>query len=203
MAMLRTPARALEAAALVAGGTALAVLVADKPAAVAAGVVVAYFGAAMLLGPLRAELDVPGRMTVLLIPRPGAVVFAHALVPALVTTAAAALAAAACAIGGAEPAAALVAVVLGPGLTGCAAMSARRGGRVPISVLATATASDPSGGAVGILSWLARWPAAALALAGVPLAIVGASAGGLLPALIWAVAGTGIIASLLQRDPET
>jgi hypothetical protein len=143
-------------------------------------------------------------MTALLIPRPGAVVFAHALVPATVTTAAAALAAAACAIGGAEPAAALVAVVLGPGLTGCAAMSARRGGRVPISVLATATAGDPSGGAVGIVSWLARWPAAALALAGVPLALVGASGTpALTPALIWALGGTGIIAALLQRDPET
>jgi hypothetical protein len=202
MAMLRTPARALEAAALVAGGTALAVLVADKPAAVAAGVVVAYCGAAMLLGPLRAELDVPGRMTALLIPRPGAVIFAHALLPATVATAAAALAAAGCAIGGAEPAAALVAFVLAPGLTGCAAMSARRGGRVPISVLATATAGDPSGGAVGLLSWLARWPAAALVLAGVPLALVGHSTASLLPALLWAVAGTGIIAVLLQGDPE-
>jgi hypothetical protein len=203
VAMLRTPARALEAAALVGGGTALAVLVADKPAAVAAGVVVAYFGAAMLLGPLRAELDVPGRMTVLLIPRPGDVVFAHALLPAVVATAAAALAAAGCAIGGAEPAAALVGVAVGPGLTGCAAMAARRGGRVPISVLATATAGDPSGGAVGVLGWLARWPAAALALAGVPLALVGHSAASLVPALVWAVAGSGIIAALLRGDPET
>jgi hypothetical protein len=203
VAMLRTPARALEAAALVAGGMALAVLVADKPAAVAAGVVVAYFGAAMLLGPLRAELDVPGRMTVLLIPRPGDVVFAHALLPAAVATTAAALAAAGCATGSAEPAAALVAVVLGPGITGCAAMSARRGGRMPVSVLANATAGDPSGGAVGVLSWLARWPAAALALAGVPIALVGHSTASLVPALIWAVAGSGIIAALLRGDPET
>jgi hypothetical protein len=36
----------------------------------------------------------------------------------------------------------------------------------------------------------------------VPLALVGHSAASLLPALLWAVAGTGIIAGLLQGDPE-
>ena len=70
MAMLRSPARVLEAAAVVAGGTALAALAADKPAAVLFGVLLAYAGCAMLLGPLRAELDVPDRTRALLLPRP-------------------------------------------------------------------------------------------------------------------------------------
>ena len=51
---------------------------------------------------------------------------------------AAALAAAGCTVGGALPgggaAAALIAVAVAPGIAGCAAMSARKGGRVPVSV---------------------------------------------------------------------
>ena len=202
MAMLRSPARVLEAAAVVAGGTALAALAADKPAAVLFGVLLAYAGCAMLLGPLRAELDVPDRTRALLLPRAGTVVFAHVILPAAIATVAAALAAAACTIGGALPAPALVAVMVAPGLATTAAMSARRGGRLPVSVLANATAADPTGGAGSVLWWLLRWPVVGLVLAAVPLAIVGNNSSSLVPAGLWAIAGTAILGTLLRQDPE-
>ena len=203
---LRAPGRALESAALVALGTVLTLATADKPVAVAVGVVLVYFGAALLLGPLRAELDVPDRTAVLLRPRPGDVILAHVLVPAVLTAAAAALAAAGCAIAGALPtggaAAALIAVAVAPGIAGCAAMSARKGGRLPVSVMTAAVATDPSGGAATILAWMAAWPAAAVVLAAVPTVIVDRSgAGGLLPAALWAVGGGWVLAALLRRDP--
>jgi hypothetical protein len=201
---LRAPARVAEAAALIALGTVLTLAVADKPLAVLVGVVLVYFGAALLLGPLRAELDVPDRTRVLLLPRVGNVVLAHVLVPAVLTTAAAALAAAGCAIASsAEPAAALVAAAVAPGIAGCAAMSARRGGRVRMSLMAAAVAGDPTGGAGTIMAWLAAWPSAAALLAAVPAVMVesGGSAG-LLPALLWTVAGSWLVATLLRRDPD-
>jgi hypothetical protein len=89
-----------------------------------------------------------------------------------------------------------------PGLTGCAAMSARRGGRVPLSVMTTAVASDPTGGAGTILSWLALWPTVAIVLATPPMLFVAASGGAALVfAIGWVAAGTGIVAGLLLRDP--
>jgi len=177
-------------------------LAADKPAAVTFGVLIAYAGCAMLLGPFRAELDVPDRTRALLLPRAGTVVSAHVILPAVIATGAAALAAAGCAIGGALPAPALVAVMVVPGLATSAAMSARRGGRLPVSVLANATAADPTGGAGSVLWWLLRWPVVGLVLAGVPLAIVGSNSSALVPAGLWAIAGTAILATLLRQDPE-
>ena len=50
--------------------------------------------------------------------------------------------------GEASAAPALVAVALAPLLTLCAAMSARRGGRLPQSLLVTAMAADPTGGGI-------------------------------------------------------
>ena len=103
VAALRTPGRVVEAAALAAGGTVLSLLNTDKPVAVAVGMVLGYFGVSRMLWPLRAELDLPSRTTVMLRPRLGRVLLAHALLPALVTTSAATLAAVGCAIAGALP----------------------------------------------------------------------------------------------------
>ncbi len=203
LAALRTPGRTLEAMALVAAGTGLAALVADKPAAVTAGVIVAYCGAALLLTTLRAELDVPDRTSVLLLPARGEVVFAHAFVPATLAAVAAALAAAGCVVGGADPAAAAVAFTLAPAVTACAAMSARRGGRLPISVLTGSIASDPSGGAAGVLGWFAWWPTVALAIGAAPVVAVGRSgAGAVVPAVLWVAVCTAILGGLLRRPTE-
>jgi ABC-2 type transport system ATP-binding protein len=72
VAALRTPGRVVEAAALAAGGTLLSLLNTDKIVAVAAGMVLAYPGASRMLWPLRADLDLPSRTTVML--RPASVV---------------------------------------------------------------------------------------------------------------------------------
>jgi hypothetical protein len=150
-----------------------------------------------MLWPLRAELDVPERTRILLRPRLGRILLEHALVPVLVTTTAAALAVAGCAVAGTPPpAVALLAVAVTPVLTLCAAMSARRQGRLPTSVLATAIAVDPSGGAAAVVAWLTFWPALATTLGAVPLIAV-TNAGPAVAAV--AALGTAIAILALAR----
>jgi len=88
---------------------------------------------------------------------------------------AAALAGAAVAAAGALPARggalALMAVAVVPAIVGCAALSSRRGGRLPMSVLAVGSAADPVGGGV-VVAWLLAWPATAAAVGGLPLVLV-------------------------------
>jgi hypothetical protein len=200
----RTPGRVLEATVLTAAGAVLALTNAGRAASVAAAMLLVYLGAARMLWSLRAELDVPVRARLLLRPSLGRVVAAHTVVPVVVVTAATALAAIACAVAGGLPAgggaAVLVALVAGPVVTCCAAMSARRGGRLPESVFAGALATDPSGGGLTILAWLAWWPALAAALGAAPLLVVahGGAAGGVAAGaatLLVAAVLTGVLAS--------
>jgi hypothetical protein len=206
VAAQHTPGRVVEAVALAAGGTVISLLNTDKPVAVAAGMVLAYLGASRMLWPLRAELDLPSRTTVMLRPRLGRVLLAHALLPALVTTSAATLAAVGCAIAGALPThsamAALAAIAVTPMLTGCAAMSARRRGRLPQSLLFAAVGGDPSGGGVAITAWLAFWPTLAATLGSIPVLLITHSGLGATPvaASLTIVATTGL-AYALDRDP--
>jgi hypothetical protein len=204
VAALRRPGRVVEAVALAAGGTVLALTNSDRPLALAAGVLGVYLGAARLLWPLRAELDAPGRARTLLRPRLGLVVRAHMLLSVLVTTGAAALGAAGCAVAGGLPdhgaGAALLAVTVAPVACGCAAMSARRGGRLPTTVFATAVAADPSGGAGAIGLWLALWPVTAVVAGTIPLLLV-AGPGAVAVALLWTFAAGAILFFILGSDP--
>ena len=204
VAALRRPGRVLEAAVLACGGTVLALTNGDRPLALAAGVVGVYLGAARLLWPLRAELDAPGRARVLLRPRLGLVVRAHVLVPALLVSMAAALGAAGCALAGGLPddgaAAALLAVAVAPVLTGCAGMSARRGGRLPTTVFSTAVATDPGGGAGALAMWFALWPVTAAVAGTVPLLLV-TRAGAVAVAVVWTLAAGVALALALVMDP--
>jgi hypothetical protein len=96
---------------------------------------------------------------------------------------------------------AVLAVALTPMLTLCAAMSARREGRLPVGVLATAIAVDPSGGAGAVVAWLAFWPALATNLGAVSLLLV-TSAGPAAAAAVsiaWASATFAAAAALLRR----
>jgi hypothetical protein len=202
VAALRTPGRVVEGVALAGAGTVLGLLEADRPVAVAAAVLVAYLGASRMVWPLRAELDVRARAQVLLRPRLGRVLLEHAVVPVIVTTSAAMLGAAGCAIAGALPAhgaaAALLAVTVLPLLCLCSGMSARREGRMPPSLLVTAVAADPSGGASFLSAWLAFWPAMAATLGAVPIILV--ANGGAAAAAGWTVIATGALVYLLGRD---
>jgi hypothetical protein len=206
VAALRTPGRVVEAAALTAGGTVLSLLNTDKILAVAAGMVLGYLGASRMLWPLRAELDLPRRTALMLRPRLGRVLLAHALLPALVTTSAATLAAGGCAIAGALPThgaiAALAAIAVMPTVTCCAAMSARRRGQLPQSLLFAAAGGDPSGGGVAITAWLAFWPTLAATLGSIPVLLITRSRLGAAPvaAGLTLVATVGL-AYILDRDP--
>ena len=59
MSALRAPGRVVEALTLSAAAAAVATAQADRPLVVAAAMVAGYLGAARMLWPLRAELDVP------------------------------------------------------------------------------------------------------------------------------------------------
>jgi hypothetical protein len=199
---LRTPGRVVEGAVLAGAGTILGLLEADRPVAVTVAALLAYLGASRMVWPLRSELDVPARARVMLVPRLGRVLLGHAVVPVVVTTSAATLGVAGCAVAGALPAhgaaAALLAVAVAPLLCCCAGMSARREGRMPPSVLVTAVAADPSGGASFLSAWLAFWPAMAATLGAVPIILV--ANGAAAAAAGWTVIATGVLVYLLQQD---
>jgi hypothetical protein len=167
---------------------------------VAAAMLAGYAAPARMLWPLRAELDVPDRTQVLLRSPIGRVILEHTLVPGTITSVGAA---AGCAVvagsGSASAATALVAVALAPLLTLCAAMSARRGGRLPQSLLVTAMAADPTGGGSTVLTWLAWWPTMAVALGATPVLL--AENGATVPGLAWIAIATGVLAWLAGREP--
>jgi hypothetical protein len=79
-------------------------------------------------------------------------------------------------------------------------MSARRGERLPASVLSGAIAMDPSGGAGALLLWFVLWPAIGVALGTAALALAAHGSAG--AAIGWTLVGTGILGSLLGREVE-
>jgi hypothetical protein len=173
---LRAPGRTLGAAAIAAAAAALVVGAGRHPAVDAIAAFGTYVAAAVALEPLRLEVDQPSTSQVLLRRPFGRVLLAHEAVPVAVVAAGAAIGAIATAVAGdaaGNPGAmALVAVAVVPAVVGCAALSSRHGGRVPISVLAAGTAGDPTGGGGTVIAWILRWPAAAAVLGGLPLIVV-------------------------------
>jgi hypothetical protein len=84
----------------------------------------------------------------------------------------------------------VTAVAVVPAIVLCAALSSRRGGRLPVSVLALGTSGDPTGGGI-VIAWLLAWPAGAVVLGALPPVYV-ARASSLSSALVvgFAVAAT-------------
>ena len=129
---------------------------------------------------------------------------AHAILPAVFVPAILALTAVVLALSGALAGHGGVGVIdlvlAGPAIVGCAALSARRGGRISQEMLMTAMGSDPSGGGALLLGWLLMWPAVAAVLVALPLgarsAVHGASAAWAVVDLVAAV----VLALLLARD---
>jgi hypothetical protein len=202
-ALFRAPGRVAEGALLAAAGTALAVTQAGHFPATALAALIGYVGVARLLEPFRLEVDTPGSSRILLLRPFGRVLVDHVAVPIAVVVLAGALAIVPCAltgvIAGRPAAVALVALITLPTVALCAAMSARRGGRMPLSVLFFATGSDPAGGGIVMLGWLIAWPAAAAVLAGdaIHLAAKPHSLGG---ALIIAVAAPLALRYVLRQS---
>lgn len=191
IAGLAAPQRLAEAILLAGGGTVICLVNGAHPVAVGAGGLTIYAGASRLLEPLRAETDQPGRVRVLLRIPIGKVLLQHVLIPLVVVVFGALLAIAGCAGVGALPdhggAAVLVAVLATPSLTLCAALSSRRGGRLPPSLLAVAY-GDASGMSVGLIfGWIVLWPLVATATSAVPISIVVHNGPSALPQLVVAL----------------
>jgi hypothetical protein len=201
---LRAPGRTLTGAVLAAGAGALAVAAARHFAAESIAALGTYLAASTLLEPLRLETDQPSASQIL-VPRPfGRVLLGHVAIPLTVVATAAGLAGAAVAVAGAGPARAgalaAMALVVTPAIVGCAALSSRRGGRLPMSVLTLGAAADPTGGGSVVIAWLLAWPAAAIVVGGLPLVLVarGASMSGALTlGLIVAACAPAVLAYVL------
>ena len=207
VAVLRTPGRAAEGAVLAAGGVALAVTNGDRVLTAAAAMALVYAGAARLLWPLRAELDRPARARILLRPRLGRIVAAHLVVPVVLVVVAAAIGALGAAAAGGLPSrrgavAALAAIAVTPVVTFCAAMSARRGGRLS-ETLSCAPPRPIRRAAASVLAWLAVWPGLGAALGAVPViaAVKATNSDAVVLVLAVEVAAAAALLGTLRDDP--
>jgi hypothetical protein len=173
---LRAPVRTLGTAVFAGCAAALAVAAAPHLAAEPIAALGTYVAAGIVLEPMRLEVDHPSTSLVLLRRPYGRILLAHLAVPIAVVALAAAVAGGAVGAFGDLPdhGAALVVLAVGlvPSVVACAALSSRRGGRVPISVLAAGAAGDPTGGGGTVIAWLLRWPLTAAILGALPLVIV-------------------------------
>jgi ABC-type Fe3+/spermidine/putrescine transport system ATPase subunit len=181
-------------------GTAVCLVNGDHPVAVGAGALLVYAGASRMLEPLRAETDQPGRVRVLLRAPIGKVLVQHALVPLVVVAIGALAAIAGCAALGALPghggAAALLAVLMTPAITLCAALSGRRGGRLPPSLLSV-TYGDTSGfSLVLVVGWIVLWPLVAAITGAVAIGIAVHNGPDALPQIVIALV---VLPGLLAR----
>ena len=197
---LAVPQRLGEALVLAAGGTVVCLVNGAHPVAVGGGALLVYAGATRLLEPLRAETDQPGRARVLLRAPIGKVLAQHTLVPLVVVLIGVLLAIAGCAAAGALPDhggdAVVIAVLAAPTITLCAALSGRRGGRLPPSLLAV-TYADTSGASLGLIfGWIVLWPLVAAATSAVAIGIVVHAGPSALPQLVVALV---VLPSLLAR----
>jgi hypothetical protein len=195
---LRAPGRTLTGAALAAAASALAIAAAHHVAAEGLAALGTYVAASTLLEPLRLEVDQPGASQLLLARPFGSVLLGHVAVPLAVATSASAFVGVVVASSGAVTARAgalaIMAVAVTPAIVLCAALSSRRGGRIPVSVLTTGAAVDPSGGGAALIAWLLAWPAAAAVVGGLPVGLVahGSSLGGALVLALLIAAGVAV-----------
>jgi hypothetical protein len=119
--------------------------------------------------------------------------------------AAAVLGVAGCAVAGALPgrggSVALAAVAAAVPITLCAALSARRGGRLPQTLVMRAVGADPTGGGAAVIGWLLLWPGAAAVLATAAVLLGRTGPGGGLVALAGTTAAALGLAGRLGTDP--
>jgi len=201
--LLRSPVRLIWSAAL--GGGAILILAAapGRPGSLVGGSVALYLAAGSLLEPLRLEADAPVVSQVLLPWSYGKVLWLHCLLPAVILTVLGVVALA----GG--WAAGLVEVSVVPGafvllipevmvMVLAAALSARRGGGIPSSIL-TLTGGDPVGGGfLIVILWAIGWALLAIAAVALGVHTLGSSAAALSGAVTAAV-GLSTLAIVLRR----
>lgn len=202
-ALRRTPARAAEALVLGGAGTTLLLVTADRVTAALVGGLLLYVAATRLLEPLREEIDKPGRARILLRARWGHILVAHAVLPLAFLVLTVGVGIAGCAAAGAvlAPAGALgvVAVLAAVPATLAAALSARRGGRLPVSVLSMASADASGASGFLVVGYLLLWPLIGAAGAGLPAALVAhGGTAGLQPAILVMATLSAILGAILR-----
>ena len=203
LALLRSPLRL--AWSLLLGGGAMLLLTAtpSRTGTVWGGALALYLAAGSLLEPLRLEVDSPAVSQVLLPWRFGEILWFHCLLPVGILIAAGMTTAAAGWAAGLVTARALavLAVLVVPmtfAVVLAAALSARRGGRVPTQ-LVLATAGDSTGLSLfGIVAWVFAWAVLALVLVAVSVRLL-ARAGSPFSGAALAALGFAVLAALLQR----
>lgn len=223
LSLLRSPMRLGCAVILGGGGLLLLALEPGRTSTSWAGALALYLAASALAEPIRLEVDSPGTGAVLLTWRRGRLLRLHCLVPVAVILASGLVAIAIGAAGGlvdgkAVEVAALLAIpavlvaVLG------AALSAKRGGRIPQELL-LATAGDTSGlSALVVVGWIFAWAVLAIVLVASAATMIGpegaAAEGGataqggagLIEALRSAAGlavAVALLGTLLGREPKT
>lgn len=172
LAVMRGPSRLAWAIALCAAGTWAVVAHPGRSGPTAVGTVALYAAASRLLEPLRADVDSPDTSRLLTPWRFGAILAAHCAVPLATLAVCSTLTIAPLAIAGTVAASTLVLLVPAVAVAVlCAALSARRAGRLPPEVL-FAAAGDPTGGGY-VFAWLALWPIIAVLAIGAPTLVIG------------------------------
>lgn len=146
--------------------------------AVAAAIAL-YFAASVLCEPLREDVDDPDKSLLLLSRSYGRVIAAHCVLPAMILFAIAAITTVTTTTAGTLAIGGLVLIpVLAPLVAGsvlCAALAARRGGRITETVLGRAFATDLSNpiGWLLLAFWLAPWLFINILIAGGPALLLG------------------------------
>ena len=201
--LLHSPVRLLWSAALGGGGILILAAAPTRPGSLVGGSLALYLAAGSLLEPLRLEADAPAVSQVLLPWRYGTVLWLHCLLPSAILTGLGLVAlaggwAAGLVEGWVIPGACLLLVPQVVVMVLAAALSARRGGRLPTNILLL-TAGDPIGaGGLLIVGWAVGW--ALLAIAAVALAVyVLASSAAVLSGSVTVVLGLCALAVLLRR----
>lgn len=207
-ALRRTPARVAEALVLGAGATTLLLVTPDRVTAALVGGLLLYLAATRVLEPLREEIDKPGRARILLRASWGHILLAHVTLPLVLVVLSVALGVGGCAAAGGilHPGGALVVAALAGAApaTLAAALSARRGGRLPMSVLSMASSDASGASGFMVVGYLLMWPLIGALSAGLPAALVAHSGvRGLQPALMIAVLSTTILGVILRASKDT
>ncbi len=215
IALARAPARLVWAGALAAGAAAEATTHPGRPLPAALAAVALYFAAAVLLEPLRIDVDDPDKSRLLLSWPFARMLLAHCVLPTIVLVIVAGAAIAACFALGSAGAAVLaliptVLVAVAGTAVLCAALGARGGGRFGGSVLLrvmTTAATDPFGGLSAIV-WVAPWLLLEIVAVGAPIVVAGnaaahhpdrvLSAG--LSALVISVATLSVLLTVARRS---
>jgi len=182
LGLLREPARLAWATLLASAATVEALTHPGRPIPAGIAAAALYFAASLLCEPLRLDVDAPDTGALLLSWPFARLLLAHCALPALALFAVTASAIVATVIAGAAGAGALALIptLLAPIVIVavlCAALAARRGGRVDENLLGRLMSLDPNnpGGAAVLVLWLIPWLLATTIIVGGAVLVVGSA----------------------------